>query len=96
MIKKSLFTLWKLGSIKKSKYLFCNWFVFLDWYSFQLNVILKPDSNCLNSFTLFWVDAVTNETSSFVSVLVNAGTWFAVAPATKKQSLDHFNLRIIL
>ena len=54
---KSLFTPWKLGSIKKYKYLFCVCFVVLDWYLFQLIVLLKPDSNCLNSFTLSWVES---------------------------------------
>ena len=35
--------------------------VTLDWYLFQLTVLLKPDSNsnCFNSFTLSWVDKVT-------------------------------------
>ena len=32
---------------------------FLEWYLFQLIVLLKPNSNCLSSFTLSWVDKVT-------------------------------------
>ena len=39
--------------------MFYVWFVFLDWYLFQLAVFSKPDSNCLSSFTLSWVDKVT-------------------------------------
>ena len=40
---KSLFTLWKLGSIKKSKNWFCTCSAILEWYLFQLIVLLKPD-----------------------------------------------------
>ena len=57
-----LFIPWKLGSIKKSKYLFCVCSVTLDWCLVQLIVLLKPDSNCFNSFILSWVDKVTTET----------------------------------
>ena len=31
----------------------------LDWFLFQLVVLLKPDSNCFNSFILPWADKVT-------------------------------------
>ena len=51
---------WKFASIKKSKYLLCAYFVVLDWYLFQLIVLLKPNYSCLSSFTLSWVDKVTN------------------------------------
>ena len=59
---KSLFTSWKLGSIKKSKYLFCACCVTLDWYLFQLINLWRHDSNCFNSFTLSWVDKMTTGT----------------------------------
>ena len=38
--------------------MFCASFDVLDRYSFHLIVLLKPDSNCLSSFTLPWVDKV--------------------------------------
>ena len=75
--------------------MFFAWFVFLDWFHwFQLIVLLKPDCNYLSSFTLSWVDKITTGIYSFVSLIVNVGTWLATA--TKKQSLDHFNWRLIL
>ena len=51
--------------------------VILDWYLFQLIVLLKPDSNCFNSFTLSWVNKVMARTKTFVSVLLTVGSWFA-------------------
>ena len=45
---KSLFTLWKLGSIIKPRSRFRACSVLLDWYLFQAIVLLKPDSNCFN------------------------------------------------
>ena len=68
--------------------------VILDWYLFQLIVLLKPDSNCFNSFTLSWVNKVTARTKTFVSVLLTVGSWFAVS-ATKKQLFNQVNLRLI-
>ena len=59
---KSLFTPWKHGSIKKSKYIFGDFIDTFDWYLFQLIVLLKPDFNCCNSFALSWVDKVTTGT----------------------------------
>ena len=59
---KSLFTPWKLGSIKKSKYWFCLSGETFGWYLFQLIVLLKPDFNCSSSFALSWVDKFTTET----------------------------------
>ena len=56
---KSLFTPWKLGLIKKSKYRFCCSTVTFGSYLFQLIVLLKPDFNCSNSFALSGVDRVT-------------------------------------
>ena len=50
---------WKLGSIKKSKYLFFLSVETLDWYLFQLIVLLKPSFNCPSFFALSWVDKVT-------------------------------------
>ena len=55
---KSLFTPWKLASIKKPEYLFCTWFVALDRYLFQLIVLVKPDFSYLSSFKLSWVAQV--------------------------------------
>ena len=69
--------------------------VVLDWYLFQLNVLLKPDFNCFNSFTLSWVDKVTTGTLSFVSVTINVGSWSAAVPATKHQLLYQVNIRLI-
>ena len=43
--RKILFTPWKLGSIKKFKYWFCACVDNLDWYLFQLIVLLKSDFN---------------------------------------------------
>ena len=63
MIKtKSMFILWKLGSIKKSKYWFCLSGETFGWYLFQLIVLLKPDFNCCNSFASSWVGKVTTGT----------------------------------
>ena len=59
---KSQFTPWKPGSITKFEYLFYAWCVVLDWYLFQLIVLLRPDSSCLSSFTLSPVDKVTTRT----------------------------------
>ena len=69
--------------------------VVLDWYLFQLNVLLKPDFNCFNSFTLSWVDEVTTGTLSFVSVTINVGSCSAAVPATKHQFLYQVNIRLI-
>ena len=55
---KSLFTPWKLGSMKWSKYLYI---VTFDWY-FDWIVLLKPHFNCCKSFSLSWVDNVTTGT----------------------------------
>ena len=55
---KSLFTPWKLGSIK-FKYLLWGSVFKSDWYLFQVIVLLKPDSNYLNGFTLSLVNKVT-------------------------------------
>ena len=38
-----------------------------DWYLFQLIVLLKPDINCCNSSSLFWVDKVTTGTYNYVA-----------------------------
>ena len=48
---KTLFTPWKLESIKKYKYWFWLSNDTFDWYLFQLIVLLKPDFNCWNSFS---------------------------------------------
>ena len=58
---KSLFTPWKFGSIKKSKYWFGLSADTYDWYLVKLIVLLKADFTCLKGFTLSWVDTVTTE-----------------------------------
>ena len=75
---KSLFTPWKHGSIKKSKYIFGDFIDTFDWCLFQLIVLLKPDFNCCNRFALSWVDEVTTGTQSFVSVIAKfvSFVWF--------------------
>ena len=75
---KSLFTPWKHGSIKKSKYIFADFIGTFDWYLFQLIVLLKPDFNCCNRFALSLVDEVTTGTQSFVSVIAKfvSFVWF--------------------
>ena len=59
---KSLFTPWKLGLIRKSKYLLWAWFVGLARYISPLSVFLKPDYDCLKSFMFSWVDKITTGT----------------------------------
>ena len=62
MLKQSLFTPWKLGSIKWFRFGFCgNNFGFAR-YLFQLTVLLKPDFNRGNNFELSRVDKVTTGT----------------------------------
>ena len=96
MIKlKAYLLLENLDQLKKSKYGFFVCSVILDWYLFQLIRFLKPDSNWFNSFTLSWAEKVTSGTKSFVSIIVNVGSWFAARPATKKQCFVPVNLRLI-
>ena len=59
---KGLFTPWKLGSIKKSKYRFGACIVTFDWCLFQLIVLLQSDFDCSNSFALSQADKVTTGT----------------------------------
>ena len=60
---KILFSFQKLKSIKmKSKYWSCHSNDTFDWYLFQFIVLLKQSFNCSSSFTLSWVDKVTNGT----------------------------------
>ena len=68
---KSLFTLLKLGSNKKSKYGIGAWIVTFEWSFFTLVAYFKPNFNCCNSFAIFWVDKVTTRTQSFISVIAN-------------------------
>ena len=77
---KSLFTLWKPGSIKKSKY----WFevfcvvVFVS-YLFQLIVYLNLDFNCCNNFALSSIDKVTTGTKRFCISYCKFVAWFSAA-----------------
>ena len=68
---KSLFTLLKCGSIKKSKCGIGAWIVTFDWCFFTLVVYLKPNFNCCNSFAISGVDKVTTRTQSFISAIAN-------------------------
>ena len=60
--QKSLFTPWKLESIRKSKYLSFAWFGIFARYLFRLIVLLKPDSNCLSRFMFSTGDKLTTGT----------------------------------
>ena len=91
---KSLFTPWKLESIRQSKYLFPSWFVVLARYLFQVIVLLQPNSNFLRSSLFSWVDKVTTGAYSLVS-FIYVGLWLVVVPATIMQFLEHFNWRLI-
>ena len=59
---KGLFTAWKLGSIKKSKYGFGACTDTFGWNLFQLIVLSKPDFSFSSSFALSWVDKVETGT----------------------------------
>ena len=74
---KILFTPWKLGLIKKSKYWFRASIDVFDWYLFQLIVLLKPDFNCCNSFALSRGEKVS---LLFLSAAISAA--FASCPTT--------------
>ena len=78
-------------AIKQKVYLLLEKFC---WYFclIFIQVILKPDFNCCNSFALSWVDKVTTGTESFVSVILNF-----VSPFVEEitQSSDQFKMRLI-
>ena len=60
MIKQKAYLLLEnLDQLKLINIGFCVCSVILDWDLFQLIVLLKPTSGCVNSFTLSWVDKVT-------------------------------------
>ena len=63
-MKQKVYLLLKnLDQLKNKKYQFFAFeFAILGWYLFQLVFLLKPDSNCLHTFTLPGVDKVTTET----------------------------------
>ena len=56
---KSLFTPWKLRSIK---YWIWAWVFGSDWYLFPLIVLSEPDFNCCYGFALSWIDKFTTGT----------------------------------
>ena len=62
MLKRSLFTPWKLGSIKWFKFALCANNSGFGRYLFQLIALLKPDFKCGNNVALSWVDRVTTGT----------------------------------
>ena len=64
--RKSLFTPRKLGSTKKSKYVFRPYTVTFGSYPFQLVALLKPGFNCRSNLALSFIDKVTSGTYSFV------------------------------
>ena len=89
---KCLFTPWKLGSIKMSKYWFNPSVDNFVWYLFQLIVLLKPDFNCCNSFALSWIDKVIAGKDSFACAILN----FAIPVAEEiTQSSDQVKMRLI-
>ena len=90
---KSLFSSWKLGPIKYSKYLLHAYVDTLYWYLFQIIMCLNPDFNCCNNFALFWVDKFTNRTLSFVLVIANLATWSAATFDDTTNFLDQVSLR---
>ena len=59
---KILFIPWKFGLTGKSKYWFFASVYTFDWYVVLLIVLLKPNFNSCNSFTLSWIEKVTTET----------------------------------
>ena len=63
-------------------------FVFLvrlfDWFLFQLIVLLKPDFNCCNSFSLSWFDKSYDK--NFVTSVLKE----------RKQSSEQVKMRLIL
>ena len=67
-ITEKAYLMWKLGSIKSSKYRFGSCTSTFDWYFSQLIVLLKTN---FNSFALSRVDKVTTGIYSFVSVIEN-------------------------
>ena len=85
-VLESFFTGWSKKILDQLKNLnvFCAYSVTLDWYLFQLFVLLKSHLNRFNSFTLSWVDNVTTGKQCFVWVIVNVGSWSVAVPATKK------------
>ena len=94
--QKSLFTPWKLWSIKKSKY----WFgafcvVVFYWYWLQFIVHLNPGFNSYNNFALYWVDNVKNGTWKFVSVIENVISSFSAALYIT-EFLDQVRMRLVL
>ena len=68
---KSLFTPWRPGLIKKSKYGRGACTDTIGSYLFQWNVLLKLDFNCSSSFALFSIDKVITRTQRFVSAIEN-------------------------
>ena len=53
------------------------------------------DFDCSSSFALSWVDKVTAGTYSFVSVIVNIGSWSAIGLSVIKHLLDQVRIRLI-
>ena len=66
------------------------WFIFIP-----VNHSFKPDFNCSSSFILPWVDKVTIWTWSFVSVIVNSGSWVSIGLPIIKHLLDQVRIRLI-
>ena len=86
---KGLFTLGKLGSIKRSKYgVVASYDFGSDLFPFPLIVLLKSDFNCWSSFALSLVEKVTNGTQSFVQILADVP---APVELAIKQVDEYFN-----
>ena len=90
---KSLFTLSKLGLIKKYNYWFCSCTDTFVSYFFQLIVLLKPDFKCSNSFALSWVDKVTTGTQSLLYIVYCSLR--AIGLSITKYLLDQVRIRLI-
>ena len=65
-------------------------------YLFQSIVLLKPDFSWWNSFALSWVNKVETGIESFVSVIVNVGTWPSIALFIIKYFADKVRIRLLL
>ena len=67
----------------------------LDWYLFQLTVLLISDSNLSNSFTYSWVNQVMTGTGSLALVIANVGTYSLIASDVKMQYADSIKISLI-
>ena len=69
--------------------------IVFKWLNKKSIYSLKTWINYVNSFALSWVSKVTNRTSSFISVIANAGTESTTVPVIIKQFPDQVRIRLI-